>query len=263
MQHTYGRMGASLRRLTPRHALLLGIERRIFSDAAQLVQCGSGMVRDEIAARFGVSPTRLHVIHNGVDFAKFRPGEAAHRERATHASLPRTSAPVWLFAGSGWRRKGLDTAMRALAASEHEESRLWVAGADPPSRWRRLARRLGIGARVDFLGSRVDLECVYRAADALLLPSRYDAFANVCLEAAASGLPVVTCRSNGSSELFANAGIVLDDAEDACGFAQALDRLTDASLREELAAKARALTLELSWDRHVEQLRALYARVRS
>jgi UDP-glucose:(heptosyl)LPS alpha-1,3-glucosyltransferase len=221
------------------------------------------MVRDEIAARFDVSPGRLHVIHNGVDFTRFCPGEAPHRERAAHASLPGTTDPVWLFAGSGWVRKGLDTAMRALAASEHEGSRLWVAGEDPPGRWRRLARRLGIDARVDFLGPRMDLERVYRAANALLLPSRYDAFANVCLEAAASGLPVVTCRSNGSSELIADAGIVLDDAEDADGFALALDRLTDASLREELAAKARALTLGLGWDRHVEQLRALYARVHS
>ena len=262
MKCTYGPVAAGLRRLAPRHALLLEIERRIFADRSQVVQCGSRMVRDQLASRFQVPRGRLVVIHNGVDCERFRPGAAARRERASLASVPATEAPVWLFAGSGWQRKGIDTAMRALAGSADSQARLWVAGADRPSRWRSYAERLGVSSRVDFLGPREDLERVYRAVDALLLPTRYDAFANVCLEAAASGLPVVTSRSNGSSELLGGAGIVIADAEDAGSFARALDRLTDPSLRARMGARGRELALGRSWNRHIEKLRTLYARLR-
>ena len=263
MKRVYGPAGASLRRLAPRHALLLGIEQQLFADASQVVQCGSRMVRDELARRFRVPRGRLVVIHNGVDCERFRPADGPRSERAALPAGPATDAPVWLFAGSGWRRKGIDTAMRALAASTDSLTRLWIAGGDRPGRWQTYAQQLGISSRVDFLGPREDLERIYRAADALLLPTRYDAFANVCLEAAASGLPVVTSRHNGSSELLGGAGIVIADAEDVAGFADALDRLTDASLRRRLGARGRELAMGHSWIRHIEKLRTLYARVRS
>ncbi len=263
MKRVYGPAGARLRRLVPRHALLLGIERQLFSDDAQVVQCGSRMVRKELASRFRVPRGRLVVLHNGVDCERFRPAEISRNERAALPSVPATDAPVWLFAGSGWRRKGLDTAMRALAASSDSRARLWIAGGDRPGRWRAQAEQLGVASRVDFLGPREDLDRVYRAVDALVLPTRYDAFANVCLEAAASGIPVVTSRQNGSSELLGGAGIVIADAEDAEGFASALDLLTDASLRRRLGARGRELALGLSWSRHIEKLRALYAAVQT
>ena len=221
------------------------------------------MVRDQIASRFRVSRGRLVVIHNGVDCERFRPGAGSRSERASLTSALATEAPVWLFAGSGWQRKGIDTALRALAASADSRTRLWVVGADRPGRWRDYAERLGVSPRVDFLGPRQDLDRVYRAADALLLPTRYDAFANVCLEAAASGIPIVTSRSNGSSELLDGAALVIADAEDTDSFAHALDRLTDASLRSRLGARGRELALGQSWSRHIEKLRTLYARVRS
>ena len=56
---------------------------------------------------------------------------------------------------------------------------------------------------------------------------------------------------------------MIADAEDADSFAHALDRLTDASLRSRLGARGRELALGQSWNRHIEKLRALYARVRS
>ena len=105
---------------------------------------------------------------------------------------------MWLFAGSGWRRKGLDTALAALAGAESRNTHLWVAGGDTVKPWQERAARLGLGERVRFLGSRSDMESLYAAADGLLLPDPLrPAFGLVCLEAAASGIPVVTCESAG------------------------------------------------------------------
>jgi UDP-glucose:(heptosyl)LPS alpha-1,3-glucosyltransferase len=251
LERTHRGAALALRRLSPRHALLLGIERAVFADATQTVQCNSGMVRQQIAARYGVPDARLVVIHNGVDLQRFTPTK--HPERC---------APVWLFVGSGFHRKGLDVALRALAqARSAQKATLVVAGRDEPAAWRALATRLGVADRVRFAGVRPDVESLYAEADALILPTRYDAFANVCLEAMAAGLAVVTSGANGAAELLAGCGIVVDDAEDASGFARALDLLSDPVERSRRGEATRAVAETFSWDSHVARLASLYAKV--
>ncbi len=248
----------ALRRISPRHALLIGYERRVFADPSQIVQCGSEMVRAEIERRHDVPAERLRVVRNGVDLERFRPPS-----RGAGRLRDRPGGPVWLFAGRGFARKGLDTALCALARSRVRDARLWVAGGDPPGPWQRLAKRLGVAQRVEFLGFRRNLPALYAEADALLLPTRYDAFANVCLEAAAAGLPVVTSAANGAAELLrGDAGWVVEDAEDAGAFAEALDALRDPARRRRLGEAGRAVAEAHGWEAHVTALRGLFAGVR-
>jgi UDP-glucose:(heptosyl)LPS alpha-1,3-glucosyltransferase len=266
LERAHGPLAARARRLSPRHAVLLEIERRVFADPRQWIQCGSGMVRDEIARRYGLAASgpgaRLVVIPNGVDVERFDPERNAPARAALRGELGAAGgAPVWLLLGSGWLRKGLDTALAALARARDPSARLWVAGRDDPAPWRRRAERLGLAERVRFLGPRPDPERLLAAADGLLLPTRYDAFANAALEAAAAARPVVTSGANGAAECVAPAAAVIADPEDTAGFAAALDRLADPGERARLGAAGRRLALEHSWPRHVERLRALYARV--
>jgi UDP-glucose:(heptosyl)LPS alpha-1,3-glucosyltransferase len=261
LERAHGPVGRRLRRLSPRHAVLLALERAVFADDRQTILCNSAMVRDELARRHGVPDARLVVIPNGVDLERFSPARRTIAGARLRAELAPGDEPVWLLAGSGFRRKGLDTALEALALAS--EGRLWVAGRDDPEPWRRRAETLGVGARVRFLGARDDLEDVYAAADALLLPTRYDAFANVCLEALASGLPVVTSGANGAADTVGEAGLVVADPQDAAGFAKALDALRDPAARAVAAAAARPIAERHSWDAHAAALLALYARLRS
>ena len=97
---------------------------------------------------------------------------------------------------------------------------------------------------------------MYAAADALFLPSRYDAFGNVCLEAAAAGLPVVTSGAVGTAELLRDSGGVVPDPEDVAGFARELERLDQPALRARRGADARKIAETLSWDRQIDALRA-------
>jgi UDP-glucose:(heptosyl)LPS alpha-1,3-glucosyltransferase len=249
-----------IRRLSPRHAVLADFERRVFADSSQLVVCNSEMVRGEIERRHRVDPRRLLLIRNGVALERFA---ASDRERARlRAELGAGADVVFLFAGSGFARKGLDTALRALARARLR-AQLWVAGSDDTRRWRSLARALGVSHRVRFLGFRRDLPALYAAADALLLPTRYDAFANVCLEAAAAGLPVVTSGGNGAAELFRSAGLVVEDPDRVEAFAAAIEELAEPEVRRRLGAAARAVAAAHGWDVHVAALRALFARVRA
>ena len=255
LDRSHGPLARALRRVSPRHTVLLGIERRVFADAAQILQCNSPMVREQLIARYGIAPERIVVIPNGVDLERFRPTGREARD-AVRAELG-GDGPVWLFAGSGFPRKGLETALSAVALAGPAGT-LWVAGKDDPSPWRRRAEALGIAGRVRFLGARDDLERLYAAADALVLPTRYDAFANVCLEALASGLPVVTSRANGAAPWVREAGLVVDDPDDAAGFAKALSRLSDPATRSALAERARPVAEPLGWDAHAAALCELY-----
>jgi UDP-glucose:(heptosyl)LPS alpha-1,3-glucosyltransferase len=261
LERRYAGAALRLRRLSPRHAALLALERRALGGRTRVVECRSEMVRAQLLRRYGLPPERCVCLPGGVDLAAFHPARREAEGAALRRALGAGAGPVWLFAGSGFARKGLDVALRALAAGPPREAQLWIAGADPPGPWRRLARALGVGGRARFLGFRRDLPALFAAADALLLPTRYDAFANVCLEAAAAGLPVATSRANGAAELLAGCGPAPLEPEDVAGFAAALDALAERGARERWGAAARAVAERCGWETHVAALRALFTRV--
>lgn len=261
LERMHGARAAALRRLSPRHAVQLAIERGVFGDPHQIVLCNSSFVRDAIAARYGVAPERFSVIRNGVDLDRFHPERRAREGARLRAELGAGGRTLWLFAGSGFPRKGLGTALGALAASRDRDAWLVVAGRDDPAPWQPMVRRLALEERVRFVGPRADPEALYAAADALVLPTRYDAFANVCLEASAAGIPVVTSGANGAAEIVRETGIVVEDAEDVGAFARALEAFADPRARHAAGLAGRALAERHGWDSHVEALRALHARI--
>jgi UDP-glucose:(heptosyl)LPS alpha-1,3-glucosyltransferase len=262
MLRQYSDWGGRLRRLSPRHVPLLAIERHVFTRTEQIIHCNSEMVARQIGARFDVSPERFAVIHNGVDLERYRPGRhqvAAQRLRDELAAGP---GPAWVFMGTGFPRKGLDTALRALQKLGGS-SELWVVGRDAIAPWEQLASRLGVRERVRFLGYRSDTEVIYAAADGLILPTRYDSFSTVCLEAAASGIPVLTSGTNGAGEFIetGGAGRMVCEPEDLGGFAKGLDELEDPVIASRCGQRGRELAESCGWDTHVEKLRQLYRRV--
>ena len=262
LDRRYRGASRTLRRASPRHRTLIALERSVFADPAQLVICNSEMVRREIQGRYGVPAERLPLVRNGVDLERAPPRErAASRERFRAGLDP--LATIWLFAGHDLERKGLGTALRALAASKRPDSHLWVAGGGNPAPWRLDIGRLGLEARVRFLGDQPDLRDVFSAVDGLLLPTRYDAFANVCLEAAAAGIPVLTSDANGAGELFASLTPCVFRPDDVAGYAGAIDALGDTKLRERAGAEARRVAERYSWERHIASIREIFFSRRS
>ncbi len=247
----------ALRRLSPRHQVILRIEEAVFRDPAQLVQCNARRNADEISRRYGVPPARLAVIYNGVDTERFSPEGRARARAGARAELG-LDGPTALFVGSGFERKGLDRAIEGLARGAPKAA-LVVAGAGDVAPYRALAERLGVAPRVRFLGPRADVERLHAAADLFVLPTRYDPFANACLEAMASGLPVATTPDNGVADVIEPeaSGLVLE-----ADFAPAFARLDDRAWLERAGAAARRTAERLTWARHAEQVLELYARVR-
>ena len=190
--------------LNPYHSYVCAAEKAMFEHPAlRAVICNSNMVRGEILRHFSIAEDKLHVIYNGVDLEHFHPHQRQRLRQQARAQIGAAErCHLLLFAGSGFARKGLATVLRALAASADRALRLAIAGVDRSQpKFERLAASLGLGDRVAFLGGQDDMRRCYAAADLLVLPTLYDPFPNVVLEAMAMGVPVIISNQCGAAEL--------------------------------------------------------------
>ena len=243
------------------HAVTLALERRVFARTPQIVAI-SRRGSEEIARHFTVPAPRLSVVYNGVDLERFHPGlRGGYREAARiEAGIPPGAFAV-LFAGSGFARKGLATTIRALAQLTDSSARLLVLGRGDTAPYLRLAGELGVAERLVWLGTRPDIERWYAGADALALPTRYEPFGNVHLEALASGLPVVTSVIAGGAEAVDERCGATVAPDDPAGLAAALEKLR-ARNPAELRDAARAAAEPFTFARQVAALEGVYRRLR-
>lgn len=246
----------------PLHRVTLAIERRIFQGGARLLVANSRQVAEEIHRHY--RPTvPVEVIRTGVDLEAFHPERRRRLRSAARERFGLGGETAFLFMGSGFRRKGLGPLLVALTGLE-APFRLLVAGSGRLGPYRRLAAALGVADRVQFLGVQDDPLPAYAAADAFVLPSLYDPSANTCLEAMAAGLPVVTTGANGAAELIdsGQSGWVVEEPTDFQRLAVSLTTLLSPERRAAMGERARAAVEAFPWSRHVEEVLALYDRLR-
>lgn len=156
----------------------------------------SDRVRSDLRACYGVPDARIQVIPNGIDLDRFHADPVAGPTIRAEFGIP-ASAKVLLFVGHEFGRKGLEHAVGALRRLG-PEYRLLVVGSDNPAPYRDAA-----GPRVRdvvFAGARSDVPSFYAAADALVLPSSYETFSLVCMEAMACAVPVFATAVGGIEE---------------------------------------------------------------
>lgn len=235
------------------HPLHLRAERAALR-IARVVICNSNRTRQDVIEKLGVSPDRTHTIYYATDPERFHP--ATDDERAalrTRLGWP-AGRPVVVFVGAlGDRRKGFDTlfdAWHRLAKSGTWDATLVVVGrgAELPA-WEDRARTAGRGDSIRFLGFRTDVPDLLRAADALVAPTRYEAYGLGVHEALCCGLPAVVSADAGVAEQYPPelADLLLPDPDDAADLAARLrqwrdDRSGFQARVAPLAARLRART---------------------
>ncbi|MGL5008102.1 MAG: glycosyltransferase family 4 protein [Plesiomonas sp.] len=242
----------------PYHRYVLQAERDMFTaPELQAVICNANMVKHEIMADFGVAEEKIHVIYNGIDNTLFQPATAQQRLQARQALNLHLHHTYLIYVGSGFERKGLATAIAALAGTNRH---LMVIGKDKAEQhYRALAQSCGVAQQVHFFGMQPDVLPFYHAADGLLLPTRYDPFPNVILEAMACGLPVITSTHCGGAE-FIRAGQegFVTDALDTIAIRDAIMALPTQALGSTMGAAAREQILTCTPQKMSEKLITLY-----
>ncbi len=230
-----------------------GYYRRIITNSA--------MCKREIAEYYGVPAKDVTVVHNGVDHATFSPSMRAERRVSARSALGLMPDDVAvLYVGTGFDRKGLDTLIGSLGILKPRNARLIVVGSGDTERFGRLAEDCGVGDRLIWAGKSDDVAGYYAAADVFALPTRYDPFANSTMEALASGVPVVTTRSNGVSEILQDGcDAYVIDANDPEALAERLGLLIgDEGLRERIGKAGCRAAEPFTWERTTRETMAVY-----
>jgi glycogen(starch) synthase len=234
----------------PLNQQIHSVEWWLANRADALITCSAAM-RAEVSHLFEVPPAA--VIHNGIEPRGWRPSSAAVRA-ARQRHSPDGSPLVLYFGRLEWE-KGVHDLLAALPRVRRAfaGTRLVVAGKGrQASALVAQARKLRVRRSVDFVGHLPDRELValLAAADVVVLPSRYEPFGIVALEAAAAGAPLVASTAGGLAELVVDGetglSVTPGDVDDIVTAVRAV--LTDptAAARRARAAKAR-LSTEFNW----------------
>src|SRR5207247_4454721 len=246
-----------VRSLNRNHRDILQLEESLFAKGgAGRIIANSDMVKDEIVDLYCYPADKIDIVRNAVPLDRFR-SDPAMREKSRIDLKLKPDEVALLFAGSGWERKGLRFAIEAIELCRDRKLRLLVAGRgnerDYKPKW------FFTEEPVRFLGEVGDLQPIYSAADIFILPSIYDPASNACLEALASGLPVITTRDNGFSEIIENGihGSIVDLPNNVFALRDAIELWSDESRRA--AAKSPIIERASQFDisNNVEQTLAI------
>lgn len=219
----------------------------------------SPRVASELQTIYQVPASRIRVIPNGIDLNRFKHDAAAGEAVRREFGIP-PGARLLLFAGHEFRRKGL---AHAIAALERLPG-VWmlVVGSDNPAPYRKMAH--SAADRLVFAGSRTDMPALYAAADAFVLPTAYETFSLVCMEAMACATPVFATPVGGIEDYLVDGvnGYRIDmDGEDIARKISAA--FADPGLLAKLREGAHATALGYGWDyvgaRYIELLEQVQA----
>jgi UDP-glucose:(heptosyl)LPS alpha-1,3-glucosyltransferase len=257
------RLAALLKHFDPAHQSFCALERRQYRAGRTLVVAISDMVRRHFQHYHGLPADNLRLVRLAANAERFDERDRPRRRlewRQQWGFAPEDV--VALFAGINYRLKGLGPLLHAVRRLPAPSPfRLLVAGGRETRPFERLARRLGVAERVRFIGYCHDMRNCYFAADFFVHPTFYDPCSHVVLEAMACGLPVITTRYNGASELMRppREGYVIDDPHDHARLAWCLEQMLDPARRSACAQAARRAAAAWPFEQHYRQMLAVFA----
>lgn len=214
--------------INPYHKTILRLQKKAFENPSlKKIIVNSNMVKNEILKYFSTSEDKITVIHNGVEWnEKQNDFELWKIEKENFIKRNNLQENLFhfLFIGSGYKRKGLIQLINALEAIKNEKFLLTVVGKDKNQKFfKKYVMKKGLEKKVTFYPFIDNPTLFYQIADCVVIPSIYDPFANVTLEALSMGNFVITSSSNGASEILNQKnGMIIEDIFNKTKFSQAL-----------------------------------------
>ena len=244
--------------------LIMFLERQIYRRPRVTLIAVSKLIARQLKTFLGRDD--VVVIPNTVDIQRFSPEARRQRRSALRESGGfQDSEFVVLMVGNDWKKKGLDTLLKALSRLADCRLRLVVVGTDDVALYRPMLGKLGLQERVSFKQPSPDVVQFYSAADLYVGPSLEDGFNLPILEAMACGLPVIASIQTGASEniIDGETGLILFEPQNDELLAGLIRRLyEDDALRTNMGRAAAEFTrANCSWDHNAERTRQCLERV--
>jgi len=247
-----GNLPAKARRLLPRHRRMLAMERVYFNrPTLRRVVATSSRTADEVARWYGLDRAAIGIQPNGFDHDEFHPGLRATAGPAQRTAMGATDDDiVLLFVANELHRKGFGVLLEAMAEVGDPRLRLDVVGRVTMGGYTRRLADLGLDGRVRLHGLAADVAPFYAAADLFVLPTQYEPFGNVIVEALACGLPVITTEVAGAAPAVVPgvSGLLQHDALDARELAELLRRALEPGTLASWSQGATAGLAPFDWD---------------
>lgn len=209
---------AEIRFLMPKHLALLASESRYFRKGnPRHILCSSKRDVDDLARLYGVDPALTTVVPLPFDPERFNiERRTRDRDEARRILGIEEGELATMLIANELHRKGLGVTLQAMALDDDPRMTLHVVGRAPLGPYQATIRRLGLDARVRYHGPSGDVGWHLAAADLMVLPTQYEPFGLVIIEALATGVPVITSRLAGASDAISpgRTGLLLEDPYD-------------------------------------------------
>jgi len=243
--------------LSPAHLAMVYLENHIFSNKRNnnYVITNSKLVKKHILEYYLFPEDRIEVIYDGVDHDLFNKEVIVHRVtmRAKYGLCK--DDIVILHVSNNWDRKGVSTIIKAMV-NLPDKFKLVLVGKGKKRRYQKIAKISGVNInRIIFAGIASQIECFYGMSDIFVLPTMYDPFAQVCREALACSLPVITTKENGAAEVIfdGNNGFILEEWDDYVSLEKYLLKFEDEIALKDMKVNAFDSVSECSWKKNFDE----------
>ncbi len=181
------------------HPIYLFLERKCFNKAKHII-ANSQMVKNDIVSTYKINPKKISVIHNGIEIKKFNYQKSF--DKLSNEFSINKDQKILLYVGSGFERKGVKEFLQIISKLNYLDIKAFVIGKEKNIEYyQELRHELKVNNQVVFTGVRDDVDDFYAISDIFLLPTHYEPFSNVVLEAMSFENVVFTTKQNGASEV--------------------------------------------------------------
>ncbi len=238
--------------INPRRGAFAQVERKLLNSQKPPVLLSLSSYIDSAAkTTYPKTDLRIERLFNAVDLKRFDPEKVQPIEKFR-------PGPKALIIAQDFARKGVAAAIEAI---KNTPITLIVVGGDDAGPYQRQAKSLD--DRVIFVGATRDPRPYYKSADFFVLPTKHDPCSLVVLEALAMGLPVITTKRNGASDIMAEGkhGYILERGDDLPALCGAMQKIIVPETLESMRNACLELRPALSYQHHLRQLITIYNKV--